>query len=210
MPPKVAAPVVSTEPKNITLSVTILKKNVKPPVDPSAPAPAPVPVTTSAPAKGAPAAPAAPVAPALSPRASYTYGIRMRVFSSWTELSTTTPVFGQADSLPWVIDDASNTGSIKLEYKFDCNLPDNDAIRAFHSDPMIYFFFSFVNDTTIKPVEVLSIDCSSFLLKQATLELNRTFYNNEYAIQAKVVNIKPLKTLESLLSLEPLILRIKR
>jgi hypothetical protein len=143
----------------------------------------------------------------VSPRA-LTSGIRLRTFSSWGDSCLTTPLFG-SESLPWVKNEENQTNEVKIQFQFDTECADNDQLRAFHSDPGIYFLFSHVNETTIKPVDFLHIDCSFSLIRAHKFTLSRTIYNDSYQVEITVTNSKPIRSLQGLVPLEPMVFSIK-
>jgi hypothetical protein len=150
----------------------------------------------------------------VSPRGVVS-GLRLRILSSWAEACCTTPLFG-TESMSWVTDEAKKQQIISFSLRFDTNLSEEDnldLLRDFHTDPFIYFFFTSVNETTIKPVDLLSIDCSSLLMKEnSNLSLQREITGSSgLNVEISITNLKPIiKSISStLLPLEPITLTMK-
>lgn len=180
MPPKPnPAAAPANENKNFTVDIIVTKKNTE---------------GTSVPGQ-------------ISPRGP-TSGIRLRTFSSWGENCLTTPIFG-SDSLPWVVNPESQVASLVIQYKFDVELTDDDQLRAFHLDPGMYFLFTYITESSIKPVDLFHIDCSLTLMQETNYHLHRSIYDGMYNVEIKISNLKAIKTQESLIALEPIVFSVK-
>jgi hypothetical protein len=154
------------------------------------------------------------ILPSTSPRAVFG-GIRLRIISSWAETCCTTPLFG-TESMSWVTDEARKQQIISFSLRFDANLFEEnnlDLLRAFQTDPFVYFFFTSVNETSIKPVDLLSIDCSSLLMKEnSNISLQREVIgSNGFIVDISITNLKSIiKSISStLLPLEPIAVTMK-
>eukprot|EP01040_Poterioochromonas_malhamensis_P016012 gene16012-18063_t len=143
----------------------------------------------------------------ISPRGPGKSNIRCRVISSWAENCLTTPIIG-GDGFQWTLQEEEKKYSASYEYKFDAEFPTNEDLKNFHQDPGIYFFFQTVQDTTLKPLDLLYIDCSMLLLESTTVSSERLL-GTDYEVIVKVNNLKPLKPMPDLLPLEPIVLSMK-
>lgn len=143
----------------------------------------------------------------ISPRGPGKSNIRCRVISFWAENCLTTPIIG-GDGFQWTLQEEEKKYLASYEYKFDAEFPTNEDLKNFHQDPGIYFFFQTVQDTTLKPLDLLYIDCSMLLLESTTVSSERLL-GTDYEVIVKVNNLKPLKPMPDLLPLEPIVLSMK-
>lgn len=189
MPPKQQAPVASTTPKNFTIRCKVDKVVIPP---------SPVVDPVAIPVESVPPVPL-PVD-----------GLRLRIFSSWCNISVTTPILGTKDSPAWTPDADNDTiKSINFTYQFDAEVTvAHDKLNSFHSDANIYCFAFYVSPVGLKPLGFLVLDCSAFLIDSTTLHLHKSL-SEDYSVLFSVSNEKSLLSWEQLIPLEPVVLTIK-
>lgn len=138
-----------------------------------------------------------------------TEGLRLRVFSSWTNCSFTTPIFGTKDSPPWAYDADTDRFQISFSFHFDSEIVGEEKLKSFHSNPGIYCVIFHVDSKRLLPVDLIYLDCSGFLVEQSTIKVERTVLN-DYQVAILVGNEKPLMKWADLLPLEPVVLTMRR
>lgn len=134
-------------------------------------------------------------------------GVRVRVISQWALCSTTTPIFGQPDLLPWTLDDNQNQNA-SVQYKFDVDIGDKEKLIKFQADSGMYFIFNHTNDTALKPFHFLYLDCSRLLIQKESLVLKQKL-TDEYTVEISLSNLRTFATWEKLLPLQPVVIQVK-
>lgn len=176
MPPKAAAPAVQQKSKNFTLNCCI--RNRQPPLPNVAISEEPV------------------QTPSLAE------GYRLRICSSWSPCSISTPLIGDK-ALPWIIDEETKSQSTSFSYQFDGDVESHEQLLNFHNSPYVYVFVYHVNTLSLKMSSFFTIDCSIFLLETTSTKVCRNI-SDILDVTVSIFNERQISDINTLIPYEPL------